>query len=212
MKSELSEEEVVFHTKVGKMVQRGEITSIDEIFRNNLRITEPQIVDILLPDLEEEVVDVNLVQKQTDAGEKTRFRVVVVVGNRDGYVGVGKGVAQEIGPAIRSAISKAKMNIYPVRRGCGSWICGCKGENHSIPFKVKGKCGSVRVELIPAPKGVGLVSGEKAKVVFRLCGIKDIWTKTKGDTRTTINFVKAVFDALKNTYRVVTKEDWGVVE
>ena len=94
-----------------------------------------------------------------------------------------------------------------MRRGCGSWECSC-GEPHSIPFKVEGKAGSVRVTLLPAPKGVGLVIGDSAKVVLRLAGIKDIWSKTKGETRTTVNFVKAVYEALKNTYKFKHPKDW----
>jgi len=151
-----------------------------------------------LPDLEDEVVDVNMVQRMTDSGRRTKFRVVVVVGNKNGYVGIGQAKDREVGMAIRKAVEKAKLNIIEVNRGCGSWECGC-GTPHSLPFKVTGKCGSVRITLKPAPRGVGLAVGNVAKVVLRLAGIKDVWGFTKGETRTTINFAKAVYDALKNT-------------
>ena len=200
-------EEWVPRTRLGWMVKEGKISSIKEIFDMNLVIQEPEIVDYLLPDLQHEVVDVNIVQKQTDAGEMTRFRVLVVVGNFDGYVGVGLGKARQVRQAISKAIRNAKLNIIPVRRGCGSWACSCT-EPHSVPFTVMGKCGSVRIKLIPAPKGTGLVAGDAAKVVLRYAGIKDVWTWSRGETRTTINFVGAVYDALKSTYKFVTVYDW----
>ncbi len=200
-------EEWVPRTRLGWMVKEGKISSIKEIFDMNLVIQEPEIVDYLLPDLQHEVVDVNIVQKQTDAGEMTRFRVLVVVGNFDGYVGIGLGKARQVRQAISKAIRNAKLNIIPVRRGCGSWACSCT-EPHSVPFTVMGKCGSVRIKLIPAPKGTGLVAGDAAKVVLRYAGIKDVWTWSRGETRTTINFVGAVYDALKNTYKFVTVYDW----
>jgi len=205
---EQSLEEWVPKTRLGWMVKEGKIGSLKEIFDNNLVIQEPEIIDYLLPDLKHEVVDVNIVQKQTDAGRMARFRVLVVLGNLDGFVGIGLGKAKQLRQAINKAIRNAKLNIIPVRRGCGSWACSCN-EPHSVPFTVIGKSGSVRVKLIPAPKGTGLVAGDAAKVVLRYAGIKDIWTWSRGETRTTINFVKAVYDALRNTYRFVTVYDWS---
>ncbi len=201
-------EEWVPKTRLGWMVKEGRIASIKEIFDSNMVIKEPEIVDYLLPDLKHEVVDVNIVQKQTDAGRLTRFRVMVVVGNFDGYVGIGLGKAKQLRRAIDKAIREAKLNIVPVRRGCGSWECSCH-EPHSVPFTVSGRAGSVRIRLIPAPKGTGLVAGDAAKVVLRYAGIQDVWTWTKGETRTTINFVAATYDALRNTYKFVTVYDWA---
>jgi len=195
-------------TLTGRLVKEGKITSIDQIFRLNLPILEPEIVDFLLPGLEHEVIDVSIVQKMTDAGRITRFRAVVVVGNRSGYVGLGKGKARQFRFAIEKALRNAKLNIIPVRRGCGSWECTC-GEPHSVPFMVRGKSGSVEVILKPAPKGTGLVAGDVAKTVLRLAGISDVWTFTKGETRTSYNFARATYLALRNTYRFVTPLDWG---
>jgi len=194
-------------TRLGRMVKEGQITSIDEIFAQNWKIQEAEIIDILLPDLEDEVIDIKLVQRQSDAGRKRRFRATVVVGNKNGYVGVGEAKLKEIGPAIKKAITNAKLNIRPVRRSCGSWECSCGG-NHTVPYKVEGKCGSTKVVLIPAPRGLGLVVGDVAKTVLRLAGIDDVWSKTFGETRTTNNFAKATFEALKNTYSVVAPYDW----
>jgi small subunit ribosomal protein S5 len=186
-------------TELGRLVKEGKIRTIDEIFANNYLIKEPEIVDILLPGLKQELLAVNLVQRQTHAGERNQFRAVVAVGNEDGYVGVGVGKAKQVRQAIEKAVREAKLNIIPVRRGCGSWKCSCD-EPHSVPFVVRGKAGSVEVTLIPAPKGVGLVAGDVAKVVLRLAGIKDVWTQTRGETRTTLNFAMAVYNALRNTY------------
>ncbi len=205
--SQVLEEGWVPRTRVGRLVKEGRITSIDELFKRNLPILEPEIVDFLLPNLEHEVIDVSIVQKMTDAGRITRFRAVVVVGNRDGYVGLGKGKAKQFRAAVEKALRNAKLNITPVRRGCGSWECTC-GEPHSVPFMVRGKSGSVEVILKPAPKGTGLVAGDVAKTVLRLAGIRDVWTFTKGETRTSYNFARATYLALRNTYKFMTPLDW----
>jgi len=188
-------------TIVGKMVKEGSITSIYQIYNSNLPILEPEIIDILVPNLKNEVVYVNIVQKQTDAGEQSRFKVAVVVGNEDGLVGVGTAKAKQLRFAIDKAIEDAKLKIIPVNRGCGSWECSCT-RPHSIPFQVTGKSGSVKITLKPAPRGVGLVAGDPAKVVLRLAGIQDIWSFTTGETRSTLNFILATYDALKNTNKI----------
>ncbi|MGQ9759043.1 MAG: 30S ribosomal protein S5 [Candidatus Methanomethylicaceae archaeon] len=187
-------------TTLGRLVLEGKITSIKEVFEHNIPIKEPEIVDALLPDIKHEVLDVGIVQKQTDAGEITKFKIGVVIGNGDGYIGVGIGKSKQMRFAIDKAVTNAKLNITPVRRGCGHWKCPC-GNPHSLPFMVTGKRGSVTVNLIPAPKGVGLVGGAVAKTLLTFAGIKDAWVVSRGETRTTMNFAGAVYDALKNTYR-----------
>ena len=87
-------------TKLGKLVKDGTITDIDEIFEKGLPIMELEIVDALIPDLEEEVMDVNLVQRMHKSGRKVNFRVIVAVGNKNGYVGLGQGKAKEVGPCL----------------------------------------------------------------------------------------------------------------
>jgi len=195
-------------THVGKMVKEGSIHSIDEIFRENYAIKEKEILDQLIQNLKEEVVDIKMVQKQTDAGENSRFKCTVVVGNEDGYVGIGSSKNKEVGPGIRRSIARAKLHMIPVKRGCGSWECNCGG-NHSIPFTVTGKMGGVRITLKPAPKGVGLACSDTAKLVLKLAGIQDIWTITQGDTRSRSNMAKAVFVALANMYKIMQKKDWS---
>ncbi len=194
-------------TKLGRMVLEGQISSIEELFMEGLKIREPEIVNVLLPDLQEEVINIGLVQKQTDAGEKSQFRAIVVVGNRDGYVGLGSGKARQVRSAIEKAAVDARLNITPVRRGCGCWECGC-GKPHSLPFQVSGSCGGVEVVLIPGPRGLGVVASGAAKIILGLAGVKDCWTNSYGSTRTVPSFACAVFDALKRTYRLVTPKDW----
>ncbi len=197
----LIQEEWVPKTLAGKLVKEGKITSLGRLFELNLPIREVEIVDALLPGLKHEILSVNLVQRQTDAGEVSQFQVTAVVGNEDGYVGVGMGKSKQIRLAIEKAIRRAKLNIAPVRRGCGSWECLC-GEEHSVPFTVRGKAGSVEILLLPAPKGVGLVASDSAKVVLRLAGIRDVWTRSRGETRTIHNVAKATVEALKQTYKL----------
>ena len=185
-------------TKLGELVQQGLIT-LDKIFANNLVVKEKEIIDVLLPQLREDVVTIKMVQQMTASGQRSKFKAVVLVG-ADGFIGVGSAKSREVGPAIRKAIDRAKLSVIPVLRGCGSGECGC-GHTHSIPFKVEGKCGSVRIRLIPAPAGVGLACADKVKQVLKLAGIEDIWSKSFGDTRTSENLVKATFDALKNAHK-----------
>jgi small subunit ribosomal protein S5 len=192
------EEIWVPRTKLGELVQQGLIT-LDKIFANNLVVKEKEIIDVLLPQLREDVVTIKMVQQMTASGQRSKFKAVVLVG-ADGFIGVGSAKSREVGPAIRKAIDRAKLSVIPVLRGCGSGECGC-GHTHSIPFKVEGKCGSVRIRLIPAPAGVGLACADKVKQVLKLAGIEDIWSKSFGDTRTSENLVKATFDALKNAHK-----------
>ena len=194
-------------TRLGKMILEGRISSMEEVFMDGAKIREPEIVDVLLPDLQEEVINISLVQKQTDAGEKSRFKAIVAVGNRDGYVGLGSGKARQVRTAIEKAAINARLNITPIRRGCGSWECGC-GKPHSLPFKVRGKCGGVEILLVPGSRGLGVVASEAAKIILGLAGVKDCWTKSYGDTRTVPSFAYAIFDALRKTYSLVTPDDW----
>lgn len=195
-------------TKIGKLVQEGKLTSLEDIFTQGERIMEPEIVDVLINDLKQEVLGIGFVQKQTDAGEKSRFKAIVVVGNNDGYIGVGEGKAPQVRMAINKGTTEAKLNIVPVRRGCGSWECGCK-QTHSLPFKVRGKCGSVTFELLPAPRGLGLVGGEVPKKILSLAGVKDCWTRSYGSTSTLSSTSFAIFNCLKDTFQVITPNDWA---
>lgn len=193
-------------TRLGRLVVEGKVTTMSDALRTRLPLREPEIVDILLPELADEVLDVNMVQRMTDSGRRVRFAITVVVGNEDGFVGLGRFKGKEVGPAIRAAIDVAKLNMIEVKRGCGSWECGC-GTPHSLPFEVVGKTGSVVVTVKPAPRGTGLAVGKIAKSVIKMAGVEDAWGFTKGHTKTTINYSIAAFEALKTTSQVrVTNE------
>jgi small subunit ribosomal protein S5 len=197
--AEESVSEWVPKTRLGTLVSTGKVTSMDEIFENGWRIKESEIVRTLLPDVRSEVVSAGIVQKQTDAGELTRFIAIVAVGDEHGWFGVGRGKAPQMRLAIEKATNNALLNIIPVRLGCGSWECKC-GRLHSIPFKTSGKGGSVKVEMIPGPKGLGLVAGETVRNLLALAGIEDVWTRTFGSTSTASSLAYAVYDALKKIH------------
>ena len=197
-------------TKLGKEVKEGKIKDIDEILNANKKILEEQIVDSLI-NVKSDLISIGQskgkfgggkrrvwrqTQKKTAEGNVPTFSCLAVVGDENGHVGIGIGKAKETLPAREKAIRKAKLNIIKVKRGCGSFDCSCK-EKHSIPYKVEGKCGSSKIILIPAPQGTGLVVGDECKKILKLAGIKDIYSQTFGQTRTTINLAKACIDALK---------------
>lgn len=194
-------------TSIGLAVKEGRITSISEILRKGQRPKEPEIVDALVPNLEEDILGISMVQRMHKSGRRTKYRVIAVVGNKDGLIGVAHESGGEVGPSIRKAVTAAKLNIVEVARGCGSWECGC-GRPHSVPFEVTGHSSSVYVTLRPAPRGLGLAAAEVPKIILRLAGVKDVWAQSRGQTRTTLNFALATFDALRQTAKVALREPY----
>jgi len=148
------------NTSIGKRVIAGEINSMEEILSKGLRIQEAGNVNSLLPDLKTEVIDVGIIQIMTPNGQSTRFKALVAAGNENGWLGIGKGKSKQMRNAIEKANNAAYLSVSPVKLGCGSWECRCD-QNHSVPFKVKGKGGSVTIEILPGPRGLGLVAGIK---------------------------------------------------
>ena len=194
------EEEVwIPKTSIGKRVLTGEINSMEEILSKGLRIQEAGIVKKLLPDLKTEVIDVGIIQKMTPNGQSTRFKALVAAGNENGWLGIGMGKSKQMRIAIEKANNSAYLNVSPVKLGCGSWECRCD-QKHSVPFKVKGKGGSVTVEIIPAPRGLGLVAGPKIRNLLKMAGLKDAWTTAKGSTPTMNSTSKAVLQCLRYTF------------
>lgn len=137
-------------TRLGHMVLNEEVKTMSEALATKLPLREAEIVDVLLPDLQDEVINLKMVQRMTDSGRRVRFAVTCIVGNGDGFIGVGRAKGKEVGPTIKKAIDNAKLNIIEIKRGCGSWECGC-GTVHTLPFEVVGRSGSVTVTLRPAP-------------------------------------------------------------
>jgi small subunit ribosomal protein S5 len=199
-RSSRKEEEIwVPRTELGKKVAAGLITSMDEIYANGLRIQEAGIIKKLLPDLKTEVIDVGMVQKMTPNGQQTKFKAMVAAGNGNGWLGIGQGKSKQMRIAIEKATTNAYLNVSPVKLGCGSWECRCD-QAHSVPFKVRGKGGSVVVEIVPAPRGLGLVAGGKIRNLLKLAGLKDAWTTAKGATETMNSTSKAVLQCLRQTF------------
>ncbi|MFA5746338.1 MAG: 30S ribosomal protein S5 [archaeon] len=192
-------------TELGRKVKAGELDSLDDVFKLGKKIMESEIVDCFIPDLQMKVIDVKKTTRVTRAGRHFSFRVSVIIGDGNGHIGVGTGKNIERIVAQQKAIKDAKLNIVPVRRGCGSWECNCS-KKHSVPYKVMGKCASLRVELIPAPNGIGLAVSDTIKPLFELVGIKDLWSNTRGATDTKLNFVRATIDALYNISDLRYKE------
>lgn len=197
-------------TAIGKLVKDKKIKDIDEII--NKTILEDQIIDSLI-NIESDLLGIGQskgkfgggkrrawkqTQRKTEEGNIPTFACLAVVGDKKGHVGVGFGRAKETLPSRTKAVRKAKLNIIKIKRGCGSFDCICD-EKHSIPFKVEGKCGSSKVVLHPAPQGTGLVIGDECKKILSLAGIEDIYSKTFGQTKSTVNLAKACINALKKT-------------
>lgn len=193
-------------TELGKKVQKGLVTSMDEIFDGSDKIREPEIVDSLLR-LEDEIVDTAKTTRVVRAGRKYSFRVAVLTGNRDGYVGIGIGKDTDRFPAIVKARRQARLNLKRVYRGSGSWEEKPTSDKHSIPFKVIGKSGSVTVTLQPAPKGTGLNVGQNIKKVMEFAGIQNVWGKARGNSGNKLNFVCAAIDALSQTGKIKNTKD-----
>ena len=199
-------------TKLGREVKDGKIKDIDDILDNNKKILEEQIVDFLI-DIQKDLILIGQAkgkfgggkrrawrqtQKKTKEGNIAVFSAMAVVGDGNGHIGIGMGRAKETLPARDKAERKAKLNIIKIKRACSSFDCDCS-ELHTVPLKITGKSGSVRVTLIPAPQGTGLVAAGELKKILKLAGIKDVYTKTFGKQRTTFNLVGACFDALRKT-------------
>lgn len=208
-------------TQLGRDVLAGKVKSIEELFESGIKITEPGIVDVLLPGLDSDTIMIGgstgkgggirrtparRTARMHKGGRRFRISVMVVVGNSNGYVGLGladglPGAHREV---VEKALARAKLSIIPIRRGCGSWECSC-GTPHSIPFAVTGKSGSVRLTLLPAPKGLGLCTSDEVKKIIRLAGIKDVWCKSRGQTASRINTAWAAFDALHKLNAIRTE-------
>lgn len=193
-------------TKLGRLVKDLKIKSLEQIYLYSLPIKEFEIIDYFLgASLKDEVLKIMPVQKQTRAGQRTRFKAFVAIGDYNGHVGLGVKCSKEVATAIRGAIIQAKLSIIPVRRGYwGNKI----GKPHTVPCKVTGKCGSVTVRLIPAPRGTGIVAAGVSKKLLQMAGVDDCYTSACGTTATVGNFAMATYIAIARTYSYLTPDMW----
>ncbi len=195
-------------TRLGRMVMNGEILTYEQAVATGYPIREVEIVDALLPEIEDDVLSVNMIQRMTDSGRRVRFNVLCAVGNKDGYVGLSVCKGKEVASTIQKAITQAKLNLVPVLRGNGSWE-SAEGPGNSIPFKSTGRSGSTRVTLLPAPSGKGLVIGDYGRRVLTLAGVEDVWSRSSGQTRSTINFARATYNALEELSKTKVSDQVG---
>jgi small subunit ribosomal protein S5 len=207
-------------TDLGRKILNGEITDIEQIFDQNLKIREPEIVNYLIPNIKEEVMfigghggkggskkrtPIRFSNKMHRAGRKRNIHAMVIVGNGNGLIGIGYESANDVPSTIQKAARKARLNLFKIRRGCGSWECKCHTA-HSIPFKTQSKVGSAGVEFMPAPRGTGLAVSNEIKKIMKLAGIKDIYSKSRGNTTTRVNFIRAVINALKKLNKMIIND------
>ncbi|MDP3881639.1 MAG: 30S ribosomal protein S5 [Nanoarchaeota archaeon] len=203
-------------TQLGKLVKVGKEKDFDNILTTGKKILEHQIADSLLK-LENDLLLIGQAkgkfgggkrrawrqtQKKTMEGNIVTFSCMAVVGDRKGHVGIGLGKAKETLPSRQKALRNAKLNIIRVELGYESPEEE-KTSPHTVPFIVEGKCGSIRIKLLPAPRGTGLVVGDECKKILKLAGIQDVYGVTKGQTRTTFNLAKACMDALSKTTKML---------
>lgn len=136
-------------------------------------------------EFEEKVVQVNRIAKKTKGGNKIRFSVLMVVGDKKGKVGVGLGKASEVVPAIKKGAHYAKKHLIKVSL-----------QGTTIPHETMVKKGAAKVFLRPAPAGTGIIAGGSVRSVVELAGIKDVVSKILGTNNKASN-VYATMEALK---------------
>lgn len=139
---------------------------------------------------EERLITLNRVAKVMKGGRRFRFAVLMVLGDKNGHVGLGYGKANEVPDAIRKAIEQAKKNMIEVN---------LKGE--TIPHNTVGVFRSSRIIMKPASKGTGVISGGPARAVLELAGVKNILSKSLGNNNS-MNLAKATFEGLKSLQTV----------
>lgn len=134
--------------------------------------------------LKDKVIYINRVAKVVKGGRRFSFSALVVVGDGNGQVGIGKGKAAEVPEAIRKAVEHAKKSLikFPMKDG-------------TIPQRIIGRFGSGQVVMNPAKKGTGLIAGGAVRAIFEVAGLQDVVAKSLGG-HNPFNTVKATIDGL----------------
>ena len=144
------------------------------------------MIDASKLDLKETIVSIRRVAKTVKGGRNMRFSVTVVVGNGEGYVGVGLGKAQEIPEAVRKAIEDAKKNLILVPT-----------VGTTIPHRILGVFGAGKVLIMPASQGTGVIAGSSVRTVLESAGVKDVRAKSIGSNNAG-NIANATLEGLRN--------------
>jgi small subunit ribosomal protein S5 len=141
-------------------------------------------------ELDERIVDIARVAKVVKGGRRFNFRVMAVVGDNHGQVGLGVGKARGVPDAIRKATERARRDMRPVAV-----------VQTTIPYEVIGRCGGARVFLKPASPGTGVIAGGGVRAVLEAVGVRDVLTKSQGSS-SVVNVVRATMDGLMQLRRV----------
>lgn len=160
---------------------------------------ENETIDVF----EEEVISIRRVTKVVKGGKNLRFSAAVVVGDKNGKVGLGKGKAREVPLAIKKAVASARKNLVdvPILKD-------------TIPYHTLGKFGAARVVLRPASPGTGVIAGGAVRVIMELAGIKNILTKSlrsKNAFTVALATINGLKD-LKAPHEIRVKRDVGEEE
>lgn len=147
-------------------------------------------IDFRQLDLEEKVVDIRRVTKVVKGGRNFRFAALVVVGDRNGHVGMGTGKAMEVPDAIRKAVEDAKKNLIKVP------MVGT-----TVPHQIQGRFGAGNVLIMPAKEGTGVIAGGPVRSVLELAGLKDVRSKSLG-TNNARNMVNATIQGLASLRKI----------
>ncbi|NCO84961.1 hypothetical protein GW868_01980 [archaeon] len=208
---------IVVKTRLGKQAIEGKITE-EQLLEKRKQILETAIVDKVFPELEHQYIELGYIigkggagvrgiflntQRKHKSGNRTSSKTLCVVGNKKGVIGYGyaSGGADKMRAKDKS-LTVAKKSIFKFNRGSGSWETSDAKEEHSLPFKVEGKVGAVRVILIPAPKGTGIVASKELKKVIQLAGIEDVYCNVRGSLKNRLGATKALIKALDKTTRM----------